>query len=68
MISLEDYKLIIPHRVVILKCRQTGCYKGGDVLILADKLRQRYGCGPPINYACNGCKIEAMNDLYHLMN
>ena len=66
MINELEYKEILPYREMILSFRKDGNYKG-DALHLANRLRQKYGCGPPINFSCNGCKIEAMNDLYHLM-
>ena len=67
MITDSEYKEIEPHREDIVKFRNTGQYKGGNVLFVADKLRQRYGMAPPINFGCDGCKVAAMNDLYNLM-
>ena len=67
MITREEYLEILPHKDAILKFRQSGNYKGGDALFIADKLRQRYHIAPPINFGCDGCKVQAMNDLYNLM-
>lgn len=67
MITAFDYEEIKPHRDAIILFNLTGQYSGGDALYIADKLRQRYGMGGPINYGCDGCRITAMNDLYNLM-
>ena len=67
MITESEYNEIKPHREAIIKFRQSGQYKGGDALFVVDKIRQRYGMAPPINYGCDGCKVAAMNDLYNLM-
>ena len=67
MITESEYDTIKPHRDAIIKFNQTGQYKGGDALFIADKLRQKYGMAAPINFGCDGCKIAAMNDLYGMM-
>lgn len=67
MINAGEYEEIKPHRNAILLFREKGKYSGGDALYIADKLRQRYGMAAPINYGCDGCKVNAMNDLYELM-
>lgn len=67
MINSAEYQEILPHKEAIIKFNKTGQYSGGDALFIADKLRQRYRMGAPINYGCDGCKVAAMNDLYNLM-
>ena len=67
MINQFEYNEIKQHREDIISFNETGQYKGGGALFIADKLRQRYGMSAPINFGCDGCKIAAMNDLYNLM-
>lgn len=67
MITEAEYNEIKPHRDAIMLFRDKGQYKGGDALYIADRLRQRYSMAPPVNFGCDGCKVAAMNDLYHLM-
>ena len=67
MITETEYNEIKPHREAIIDFHTNGNYKGGNALFIADKLRQKYGMAPPINFGCDGCKVSAMNDLYNLM-
>lgn len=67
MITTIEYEEIKLHRADIIIFNKTGKYKGGNVIHVANRLRQKYAMAPPINFGCDACKSAAMNDLYNIM-
>jgi len=65
MITEAQYNLLLPHKEDIIKFQATKRNRNHEAMIIADKIRQAHGMGA-INYACDGCKIVALNDIYNM--
>ena len=63
MLSEAQYKLLEPHRADIMSKSMN---RAGSYMIVANTIKQQMGMGE-ICFACDGSKIEAMNDMYNLM-
>lgn len=66
MITESEYQQILPHREDIIKFQKTKSLTNQTILTIANVIQQRRGMGA-INFGCDGCKIQAMKDLYGMM-
>lgn len=66
MITEAQYSLILPHKEDIIKFQKTKVNRNHDLMIITDKIRQQHRMGV-INYGCEGCKIQAINDMWNMI-
>lgn len=66
MLTESEYQQVLPHRDDIIKFQQTKSLSNPHILNIANKIQQSKGMGA-INFGCDGCKIQAMKDIYGMM-
>ena len=65
MLSFEEYESLKFFRADIFNWKATGKFNGNGMQVI-DVIRQKHGYRP-MNYGCDGCKLEALTDAYNFI-